>query len=53
MEGVKFGLVELNYNMLFQLTNTLVMFLFLRKLLFKPVTEFVQKRRDAIEKHNP
>ncbi len=49
MEGVKFGLVELNYNMLFQLTNTLVMFLFLRKLLFKPVTEFVQKRQDAIE----
>lgn len=49
VEGVKFGLVELNYNMLFQLTNTLVMFLFLRKLLFKPVTEFVQKRQDEIE----
>lgn len=49
VEGVKFGLVELNYNMLFQLTNTLVMFLFLRKLLFKPVTEFVQKRQDAID----
>lgn len=49
VEGVKFGLVELNYNMLFQLINTLVMFLFLRKLLFKPVTEFVQKRQDEIE----
>lgn len=49
VEGVKFGLVELNYNMLFQLVNTLVMFLFLRKLLFKPVTEFVQKRQDEID----
>lgn len=49
MEGVKFGLVELNWNMLFQLVNTLVMFLFLRKLLFKPVTEFVKKRQDAID----
>lgn len=49
VEGVKFGLVELNYNMLFQLVNTLVMFLFLRKLLFNPVTEFVKKRQDAID----
>lgn len=49
MEGVKFGLVELNWNMLFQLVNTLVMFLFLRKLLFNPVTEFVKKRQDAID----
>jgi F-type H+-transporting ATPase subunit b len=48
-EGVRFGLVELNWNMLFQLTNTLVMFLFLRKLLFKPVTEFIQKRQDEID----
>lgn len=48
-EGVKFGLVELNWNYLFQLTNTLVMFLVLRKLLFKPVTEFVQKRQDDID----
>lgn len=49
VEGVRFGLVELNYNMLFQLTNTLVMFLFLRKLLFKPVTEFIKKRQDEID----
>jgi len=48
-EGVRFGLVELNWNMLFQLTNTLVMFLFLRKLLFKPVTEFIKKRQDEID----
>jgi len=49
VEGVRFGLVELNWNMLFQLTNTLVMFLFLRKLLFKPVTEFIKKRQDEID----
>lgn len=49
VEGVRFGLVELNWNMLFQLTNTLVMFLFLKKLLFKPVTAFVQKRQDEID----
>lgn len=49
VEGVRFGLVELNWSMLFQLTNTLVMFLFLRKMLFKPVTEFVKKRQDDID----
>ena len=52
-EALKFGLVELNANFFFQIANTLIMFLFLRKLLFKPVSEFIAKRQkeivDAIE----
>lgn len=47
-EALKFGLVELNPNFFFQIFNTLIMFLFLRKLLFKPVSEFIAKRQKDI-----
>lgn len=42
-------LVAINWSFWFQLINTLVIFLVLRHFLFKPVTEFMDKRRKAIE----
>lgn len=44
-----FGLVEFNSTFIFQLVNTLVMFLILRHFLFNPVTEMMQKRTKSIE----
>lgn len=49
MEGLKLGLVELNWNFVFQIANTIILFLILKKLLFKPVSEFMEKRRAEIE----
>ncbi|GKT22165.1 ATP synthase, F0 complex, subunit b/b', bacterial/chloroplast like protein, partial [Aduncisulcus paluster] len=34
--------------MVFQIVNTLILFFFLKKLLFKPVTEFMEKREQEI-----
>ena len=48
MEGLKFGLVEINWNLFFQIGNTIILFLILKKLLFKPVSEFMEKRRSEI-----
>lgn len=48
--GVKLGLVSIDATLLFQLINTLVLYLLLKKVLFKPVTEFMQKREDGIAK---
>ncbi|QZY55523.1 F0F1 ATP synthase subunit B [Crassaminicella profunda] len=42
------GLVELNWTTAFQIINTIVLFLALKKFLFKPVTEFMQSRQDGI-----
>jgi len=47
--AMKFGLVAFNYTFLFQLINTLILFLILRKLLFKPVSNFMKKREDDIK----
>lgn len=44
------GLVELNWTFVFQIVNTLVIFLLLRHFLFKPTTEFMDKRAQGIEK---
>ncbi|RQD72291.1 MAG: ATP synthase F0 subunit B [Tindallia sp. MSAO_Bac2] len=44
------GLVELNWTFAFQIINTLVIFLLLRHFLFKPTTEFMEKRTRDIEK---
>ncbi|MCG8538619.1 MAG: F0F1 ATP synthase subunit B [Clostridia bacterium] len=49
MEGIKLGLVELNWSFFFQIANTIILFLILKKLLFKPVSEFMEKRRAEIE----
>lgn len=50
-EGLKFGLIEPGWPMLFQLANTFILYMFLRRFLFKPVTEFMEKRESEI-KHN-
>lgn len=43
------GLVELSWTFVFQIVNTIVIFLVLRHFLFKPVTEFMDKRTKSIE----
>jgi F-type H+-transporting ATPase subunit b len=48
--SLRFGLVELNWTFVFQLVNTLILFLILKYLLFKPVTAFMQKRENEIKK---
>ncbi|GAB6086247.1 F0F1 ATP synthase subunit B [Alkaliphilus crotonatoxidans] len=42
-------LVSINWSIVFQLLNTIIIFVVLRKLLFKPVTEFMEKRQKGIE----
>lgn len=43
------GLVEFNATFFMQIANTLIMFLLLKHFLFKPVTEFMDKRTKTIE----
>jgi len=43
------GLVEFNATFIFQIINTLVIFLALRHFLFTPVTEMMEKRTKSIE----
>lgn len=47
--GLKLGLVEPSWTFVFQIVNTLILFLILKKWLFKPVTNFMKKRQDGIE----
>lgn len=42
-------LVPDKYTFIFVLINLIVLYLFMRKLLFKPVTEFMEKRKNGIE----
>ncbi len=42
------GLVQFDWTIIFQVVNTLILFFFLRKLLFKPVTEFMAAREKEI-----
>ena len=43
------GLVEPGWTLVFQIVNTIIIFLLLRHFLFKPVTEFMEKRTQGIE----
>ena len=43
------GLVEPGWTLLFQIINTIIIFLVLRHFLFKPVTEFLEKRTQTIQ----
>lgn len=45
---MKAGLVEINWTFAFQIINTIILYLILKKLLFKPVTDFMQSRTDGI-----
>lgn len=45
---MKAGLVEVNWTFAFQIINTIILYLILKKLLFKPVSEFMQSRTDGI-----
>jgi len=46
--NLRLGLVEFNATFFFQIFNTFVLYLFLRKLLFKPVTELIENREMEI-----
>lgn len=43
------NLVSIDMNMVFQLVNTLVLFLLLRHFLFRPVSNFMEARRNKIK----
>lgn len=43
------GLVEFNWSFVFQIINTIVLFLILKKILFKPVREYMLARQKGIE----
>lgn len=43
------SLVGIDFNIILQLVNTLVLFLLLRHFLFRPVSEFMASRRDKIK----
>lgn len=43
------GLVEITPTFFFQIINTIILFFILKKLLFKPVTEFMSSRTEEIE----
>ncbi|SHI60056.1 ATP synthase F0 subcomplex B subunit [Geosporobacter subterraneus DSM 17957] len=45
---MKAGLVEINWNLAFQIINTIILYIILKKLLFKPVTEFMAARQNSI-----
>lgn len=47
--GLKFGLVEPNTTLFFQIFNTLVLFAFLRWKLFGPVGDMLKKRSERIK----
>ena len=42
-------MLKLDYNILFNIINIFVLFLLLKRFLFKPVTEMMEKRKNAIE----
>lgn len=45
---IKAGLVELNWTFLFQIINTLILYYILKRILFKPVTGFMESRKSSI-----
>ncbi|MDW7668209.1 MAG: F0F1 ATP synthase subunit B [Bacillota bacterium] len=46
---LKLGLVEFGWSTVFQIVNTIILYLVLKKFLFVPVTEFIQGRQDEIK----
>jgi len=46
---LKAGLVEFSWSFVFQIVNTLILYLVLKKFLFVPVTNFIQGRQDEIK----
>jgi F-type H+-transporting ATPase subunit b len=45
---LKAGLVELNWTFVFQILNTFILYLLLKKFLFAPVTEVIESREKSI-----
>jgi len=49
LASLRLGLVEFNATFVFQLVNTFILYLILRKFLFGPVTKFMQDRENEIK----
>ena len=49
LASLRLGLVEFNATFVFQLINTFILYLILRKFLFGPVTKFMQNRENEIK----
>ena len=47
--SLRLGLVNPDWTFVFQLINTLILFLILKKFLFGPVTSFMQNRENDIK----
>lgn len=45
---LRLGLVQFDWTFVFQIANTLILFLFLKKFLFKPVTKFMTDREEEL-----
>jgi F-type H+-transporting ATPase subunit b len=45
---MKAGLVEISWTLLFQIINTIILFLALKHFLFKPIRNFMKSRQDSI-----
>lgn len=46
---LRMGLVAIDWMLAVQIANTLILFLVLRKILFKPVTAFMEKRENEVK----
>ncbi len=46
---LKAGLVQPSWTFVFQIINTFILFIILKNLLFKPVTEFMEQRKAEIQ----
>lgn len=46
---LRLGLVDISWTFVFQIINTFILFLILKHFLFKPVTEFMEKREREIK----
>ena len=45
---MKAGLVEIGWTTIFQIINTIILYLIMKKLLFKPVVGFMEARKNSI-----
>lgn len=45
---MKAGLVQIDWTLLFQIINTIILYLALKRFLFKPISKFMKSRQDSI-----
>ena len=45
---MKAGLVQIDWTLFFQIINTIILYLALKRFLFKPISKFMKSRQDSI-----